>query len=1208
MYAWKRQQTLWVGLLLSILATMPWLSAAAQADDTIAGPDLPVRASIAEAPAVDVIPPLGQPGLSFRYVQTFGEAETAYQEDNNHFYNVVGLGVDGDTLWATDSWGDRVLKFDANGNFLQKIGKAGFEYATGTSLDYLSDVAVDNIGNIWVVDGSADHVAKFDANGNLVSELGQAWNRGADNGHFNDPIGIVFDSAGNVYVSDSGLWGDSGNHRVQVFDNNGTYLTTIGQTGNPGPGNNQFRRPRRMAIYGNRLFVADAGNHRVQVFDISTPTAPTFVATLGVTENAGSDNGHFDFPEGVGVDANYLYVADSNNHRVQVFNRNTLVYVATIGAGTRGQDNAHFDHPTDVVVDASGRIYVADAWNKRVQQYDSSRNYRRTYGTAGDSYVTDGYHYNRPKGVAVGNDGGIHIIEERGHRLVKLNAAGIPQWTVGEPGQNGGDNSHFFGPQDVAVDGSGRVYGVEGWGNHRVQIFNSDGSHNATLGAGEGNGNYEFRNPDGIALDTIGNIYVADTSNHRVQIYDIQKTYVATLGATGVSGSDNSHFSVPRDVAVDKNGVIYVADEGNDRVQVFNSNRQYVRTIGQTGDQGSDFGHFDGWGPNRLAVDAQNRLYVADTGNNRIQIFDSSGAYLATIGDSWGSRAGQFRGLQGLAIGPDGAVYVADVDNHRIQKFVSGTPNWIQRNINGFGTPNQRQGALTSFGGKLFASTSPQSGGAKLWRFDSQWTQVADTGLGDPTNLSIIPFFEFGGQLYAGTDNLDETTDRSTGAQLLRSVDGVAWNPVMTGGFGRTDNGGIFAIGEFSGTLYAGTYSFTDTHGAELWRSATGNAGDWQQVVPDGFGDVNNRAIWSLATHNGQFYASTANFQTGTEVWRSATGQTWEKVAPAGFGYPSLALVFALESFNGYLFAGAYSDPNVSTSIPTLWRCQVCDSSDWQVVAPAGFGNLANFAVESLVVYERALYAFTGNYTTGMEVWRSTDGAAWGQVGFAGLGDVNNIYPLYDNSTTVHNGNLYLGVWNNATGSKIWQYLPERAAIDISDPALAYTLIFTPTTGGNSTVQIPADTLDQPTDLVYEPFIPSTRPPDFAFAGRAFELNAFRSGALAQNLQFLQPVIVVIDYTDTDVAGLDENTLVLQRWNTSTAVWEDAACGAYIRQPAAEQDQRPRVSSESVWVVWPHGVHLSTGRTPLAPRSAEVPYAREVRTPNCQFTGGNLYA
>jgi DNA-binding beta-propeller fold protein YncE len=955
------------------------------------------RAEDLNTPAVD----LGQPGLSFRYVETLGETETAYLEDNNHFYDVEGLGIDGNNIWVTDSWSDRVLKFAANGNFLQKIGKAGFRDATGTPLDYVTDVAADSGGNVWVVDGGAAHVVKFDSGGNRVSELGQAWNSGSDNSHFNDPIGIAFDGAGNIYVSDSGLWGDYGNHRVQIFDSSGNHLATIGQTGNPGPGNNQFRQPRHIAIYGNRLYVADAGNHRVQVFDISTPGSPTYVATLGVTGVSGSNNSHFDFPEGVGADANYLYVADSNNNRVQVFNRSTRAYVTTIGTGF-GQGDYQFNHPTDVVVDSAGRIYVADNYSKRVQQYNSSRTYLRTYGTTGISYVTDGYHYYRPVGVAVGEDGSIDIVEERGHRLVKLNAAGDPLWTVGEPGQNGGDNSHFFGPQDVAVDGSGRVYVAEGWSNHRVQIFDSNGSYYATLGTGEGSGNYKFQNPDGIAIDAAGNIYVADTGNHRVQVYSAQRVYVATLGQTGVSGSDNSHFNSPTDVALDSNGTIYVADEGNDRVQVFDSNRQYVRTIGQTGSPGSDFGRFDGWGPHRLAVDVQNRLYVADSGNNRIQVFDSSGAYLTTVGGSWGSGTGQFRGPFGVAIGPDGALYVADPDNNRIQVFAPGVPGWMQVNINGFGDRGSLVGTLDTFDGQMYAGNW---NGGVVWRTADGRTWSEFTPSWSISNTAVFDAVPSGSHLYVGTLNFDE------GAEIWRT-DGATWEQVAAGGFDTVDNPIVSALASFSGAVYAATANYST--GVEIWGSPTGDAGTWTQVNDDGFGSAGTPQDITMDVYSGCLYVGLGRNGVA-ELWRSDDGTTWNAVFTDGLAANNTN-VSAMAGFDGQFYIGLR---NVTTG-GEVWRS--ANGLDWTSVFTGGLGNPWNQRPYGLIVFDSRLYLVFSNGDTGAEVWRTADGSTWEQVATGGWGDSNNSYSdYYDKAATVFNDRLYIGTFNDTNGGEVWK-------------------------------------------------------------------------------------------------------------------------------------------------------------------------------------------
>jgi sugar lactone lactonase YvrE len=1152
---WKKSLTACViGLALAWLAAM-WLPVAAQDDGSGGGVERPVGAAVAADPQADaVIPPLGQPGLSFRYVQTFGETGVAYFEDTQHLYAPMGLGVDGNNVWIAEYEGLRALKFTSSGQFLQQIGKARIVDYYNQSIRSPGEVGVDSSGNVWLAVGSTGTVLKFDAQGVLKMALGSTWNHGDANDRFDQPMGIAFDSAGRIYISDGAPdWNrHSGNHRIQVFDAQGAYLSTIGTTGVSGAGNLQFDGPQRIAIYQNLLYVADSGNERVQILDITNPAAPIYVATLGITDVNGGDNGHFNYPSGVAVDANFIYVADRWNNRVQVFNRTTRAYVATLG-GQWGATNSQMDNPRDVAVDAAGNLYVSDTGNDRVQQFNQARQYVRTYGVTGVPYTTDLYHVNEPRGVAVANDGSVYVVEEYGNRLIKFNASGAPQWSIGQPGVNGGwdgENNLFNQPEDVAIAPSGNIFVVDTW-NHRIQVFAPSGAYVRTLGVtGEsGQDNAHFNGPRGVGFGPDGSLYVADGENARVQIFDANLTYIATLGVTGQPGSDNNHFVFPEDVAVDSAGVIYVADGDAHRIQVFGANRAYLRTMGETNKSGWDFAHFDS--PRSLVIDANRRLYVADGWNGRVQVYDEAGAYLTTIGGGVSSRTGDLRATHSIAVDAAGNVYVGEYwDNHRVQKFAPGTPNWRQVNINGFGTRNRGAGALASFGGKLAAGTYAFSGGADLWQLNGGWTQAATGGFGDPTNTGIVRLFEFGGQLYAGVDNWDEAADRSTGAQLLRSSNGTSWTPVMTGGFGRIDNGGIFAIDAFSGTLYAATYSYTSTHGAELWRSATGNAGDWQQVVPNGFGDVNNRAIFTFGTHNGYFYAGTVNFQTGPEIWRSADGQNWNKIAANGFGDSSLTTILALKSFNGYLYSGVYSNPRTSTTTPILRRCQLCDGSDWQPVAPLRFGNAANMAVESLLVYNRVLYAFTGNQTTGMEVWRTSDGASWAQVGFAGLGDTNNYYPLYNNATVIHNGNLYVGNWNNYAGGKIWQYIPDRATVDIVDPAQPATLTFTPATGGQSTVQIPANALDQATELVYEPFTPSTQPAGFAFAGRAFELNAYRANALVENLNFLQPVTVILDYTDAEVAGQDESKLELRRWDVATSAWVDAACGAYDRQPA----------------------------------------------------------
>lgn len=592
----------------------------------------------------------------FYYERTFGVTEVAFLADTAHIYNPEGVGLDNaGNLWVAETLGARLLKYSGDGTFLKSIGTAGRVWlADNKHISVPMDVAVDSANNVWAVDQNSHRVVKFDANGNFLMQLGVTWESGSDNAHFNCPFGIAFDSVGDIYVS------DTCNRRIQVFQSNGQYSATIGVTDVPGSDNAHFNSAWRIAIdTDDNLYVADLGNERVQIFDSSH----NHIATLGVTGVLGDDNAHFNNPRGVAVDANRIYVADGGNHRVQIFDRMTRSYQTTLSIGG-GTGNYQFNWPGDVAVDSAGNIYVADELNSRVQKFNSSLTYVRTFGTTDVPYLTDRYHYNMPYGVAVDDAGNIGLVEDerRGHRFIKLDASGVPMFTIGVAGMKGSDETHFGNPRGVAFDTSGNIYVVEEW-NHRVQIFSSDGAYLSTLGTGWGTGPYQFKYPDGVVVDNSGNIYVADSENHRVQIYNSSRIHVATLGVTGVAGSDNSHFNEPNDVEVDASGNIYVADTANHRVQKFNSNRVWQMTLGN--------GYF--WDPIGVAVDLDGNIYVADTSNNRVQVFFGSGDIMTTIGGSWGSQVDQFRHPTGVDVDIEGNVYIADKYNHRIQKYAPGT-------------------------------------------------------------------------------------------------------------------------------------------------------------------------------------------------------------------------------------------------------------------------------------------------------------------------------------------------------------------------------------------------------------------------------------------------------------------------------------------------------------------------------------------------------
>ncbi|HLE13228.1 MAG TPA: hypothetical protein VI776_00660, partial [Anaerolineales bacterium] len=314
--------------------------------------------------------------------------------------------------------------------------------------------------------------------------------------------------------------------------------------------------------------------------------------------------------------------------------------------------------------------------NFRVQKFNSGLFYRRTFGVTGLPYLTDAKHYNQPVDVAVDANGNIGILEDdgRGQRFTKLNASGVPQFTLGVAGVWGDDNQHFADPRGVTFDASGDIY-VADCANHRLQIFAGNGAYQATFG-GPGSGQYQFSCPTGVAFDAGGNMYVADSTNQRIQIYDSNRTYVATLGKTGVSGTDKYHFKWPQDVEVDAGGNIFVADLFNERVLKYNSSRVWQMTLGTTGESGcSEADHL--CAPFGVAVDASGNIYVVQKFGPGVRVFSQNGDELATIGATWGSGNNQVREPQGIEVDADGNVYIADTLNHRVLKFVPGIPVYI---------------------------------------------------------------------------------------------------------------------------------------------------------------------------------------------------------------------------------------------------------------------------------------------------------------------------------------------------------------------------------------------------------------------------------------------------------------------------------------------------------------------------------------------------
>ncbi len=199
-----------------------------------------------------------------------------------------------------------------------------------------------------------------------------------------------------------------------------------------------------------------------------------------------------------------------------------------------------------------------------------------------------------------------------------------------------------------------------------------------------------------------------------------------------------------------------------------------------------------------------------------------------------------------------------------------------------------------------------------MWRSSSgdsgSWTSVVTGGFGNPGITYITSLTEFGGYLYAGTDN-----KLGTGGEVWRSStgDSGSWERVVASGFGDVNNRSIITLEPFGSYLYASTYN--QEEGCEVWRSTTGNSGTWALVVSGGFNDFENRGVYSLFGYNERLFAFTENPTTGIEVWNTEEGINWTQVGPDGLGDSNNNLVYyknAVTLFNDILHVGIRNGAN----------------------------------------------------------------------------------------------------------------------------------------------------------------------------------------------------------------------------------------------------------------------------------------------------------
>jgi sugar lactone lactonase YvrE len=439
-----------------------------------------------------------------------------------------------------------------------------------------------------------------------------------------------------------------------------------------------FYSPQGVAVDSSgNVYVADTNNNKIRKC-----TSAGVVTTYAVAIDGTGTGACFDAPGGVAVDASgNVYVADSGNNKIRKLTSagvgTTLAGSGAYGGADGSGASASFKNPTGVAVDSSGNVYVADSGNNKIRKIDSSG----VVSTFADS--TAGF--NNPASVAVDSSGNVYVADSSNHKIRKIDSAGQVTTLAGSGSAGSADGSGtaagFYYPRGVAVDSSGNVY-VADTDSNKIRKIDSAGKV-TTLAGSEAS----FKNPTGVAVDSSGNVYVADTNNNRIRKID-GSGVVSTLTGNGssyysdgvsVTGALSSFIGF----TMDSSGTMYMIDD----YKIVKITSNFTASILA----GSDtFGHVDGSGtsarfysPEGIAIDSARNLYVTDC--TEIRKVTPSGT-VSTL-------AGGFSRLLGIAVDGSGTVYVADVNARKILKVsASGSVSTLA----GSGNSHSTDGSASS--------------------------------------------------------------------------------------------------------------------------------------------------------------------------------------------------------------------------------------------------------------------------------------------------------------------------------------------------------------------------------------------------------------------------------------------------------------------------------------------------------------------------------
>ncbi len=536
----------------------------------------------------------------------YGDATAATGAE---LYNPAGLAFDGGELYIADRFNNRVRLVNTSGviTTIAGDGASGGPLsapgpATSVALDRPSAVVVSSSGDVYVADSSANEVLELSPSGRLsvFAGTGVAGFSGdggpATQAELSFPTALALSSNGDLYIA------DSGNNRIRMVSPSGVITTVAGTgvagfSGDGGPAPQaELSFPTAIALSSTgALLIADGGNRRVrEVSPTGTITTVAGNGTLGLSGDGGpATQAGLSEPLGVAAGPGGIYVADAWNDVVR-----RILPSGVIETVAGAADGLQF--PVAVALNAAGDIFVAD-WSNRVIEVTPSGAARTVAGTGVAGFSGDGgpavkAELDRPSGLAVAPNGDLYIADSGNNRIRMVSPNGII----------------------TTIAGTG-VAGFSGDGGPAVKA--------------------ELNDPEGLAIGPGGGLYIADSHNQRIRevLPGGAIRTVAGNGEVGYTGEGvpalSAALNYPAGVALDSSGNLYVADDGECDVDEVSAATGDLTTIagwtpangvtptcGYVGPGGTGMLNH----PTSVAVDPGVGIVIADSLNNRVRLLPAS--------------------------------------------------------------------------------------------------------------------------------------------------------------------------------------------------------------------------------------------------------------------------------------------------------------------------------------------------------------------------------------------------------------------------------------------------------------------------------------------------------------------------------------------------------------------------------------------------------